>query len=120
MLKVDDLKVFVPAKDFAVSKRFYQQLGMELVWESDGLCQMTISDCSFLLQDYYQKDWADNFMLQLCVEDIGEAWQHLQSCGILEGYDGVSAHAPKQEPWGKVIYLIGPSGELWHLTEYPE
>jgi hypothetical protein len=27
------------------------------------------------------------------------------------------ANPPKREAWGKVVYMWGPSGELWHLTE---
>jgi predicted lactoylglutathione lyase len=32
-----ELKAFVPAKDFKLSKRFYEDLGFSLAWDSDDL-----------------------------------------------------------------------------------
>lgn len=29
---------------------------------------------SFLLQRYYQKEWAENFMMQLMVDDLDAWW----------------------------------------------
>ena len=52
-------------------------------------------------------------MLQLIVKDINAARNQIESMGDLLGkYEPI-----KQEPWGKVIYLWGPAGELWHITE---
>mgnify|MGYP007079443023 CR=1 FL=1 len=52
-------------------------------------------------------------MLQLIVGDIKEAY------GVVSKItDSDTKHSEiKQERWGKVIYLWGPSGELWHITE---
>jgi len=36
---------------------------------------------------------------------------------VLARHSHVRADPPKREAWGKVIYLWGPSGELWHFTE---
>src|SRR5262245_22272455 len=32
-----EAKAYVPAKDFTLSKQFYQDLGLEIVWSSDDL-----------------------------------------------------------------------------------
>jgi hypothetical protein len=32
-----EIKAFVPARDFELSKRFYVDLGFELAWSSDDL-----------------------------------------------------------------------------------
>ena len=32
-----EAKAFVPARDFALSKRFYQDPGFDLAWSSDDL-----------------------------------------------------------------------------------
>jgi hypothetical protein len=53
-------------------------------------------------------------MLQLSVFKIEEVWQVVIS---LKGFD-IRYEPIKSEPWGKVIYLWGPSGELWHITEF--
>lgn len=36
-----EAKAFVPAKDFAVSKRFYQDLGFEIAWSSEDLAYVS-------------------------------------------------------------------------------
>jgi len=50
-----EAKAYVPAKDFAVSKRFYQDLGFDLVWSSDDLAYLRRGNSSFLLQNFYKK-----------------------------------------------------------------
>jgi predicted enzyme related to lactoylglutathione lyase len=107
---------FVPARNFEAAKRFYAEL-FEVRWQNKELCQFQAGGSSFLLQNYHQRDWAENSMYQLLVKDAHATWEQLQSSGVLTRHDNVRANPPKQEPWGKVVFLWGPSGELWHITE---
>ena len=59
-------------------------------------------------------------MYQLLVEDIDEVWVTLKSSGVLTRHGDVRAEAPKEEAWGWVVYLWGPTGELSQITEYPD
>jgi hypothetical protein len=34
---VEEIKAYVPARDFALSKQFYEDLGFTIVWSSDDL-----------------------------------------------------------------------------------
>jgi hypothetical protein len=52
-------------------------------------------------------------MLQLVVPDIEKAYEVLSK---IKGFN-TKCDPIKNEPWGKVVYLWGPSGELWHITE---
>ena len=63
-----EAKAFVPAKDFALSKRFYQDLGFEIAWSSDGLAYVRHGNASFLLQSF--KEPPDNFMMHLLFENV--------------------------------------------------
>jgi hypothetical protein len=45
-----EAKAFVPAQDFDLSKRFYQDLGFELAWSSEDLAYLRRGNSSFLLQ----------------------------------------------------------------------
>jgi len=38
-MKTVEVKAFVPARDFALSKQFYQDLGFVLAWSSDDLVE---------------------------------------------------------------------------------
>ena len=42
-----EVKAFVPARDFALSKQFYQDLGFELAWSDDDLAYMRHGNSSF-------------------------------------------------------------------------
>ncbi|WP_371257866.1 hypothetical protein [Pseudoalteromonas sp. '520P1 No. 423'] len=52
-------------------------------------------------------------MVQLIVLDINDVFNQISN---IEGFD-IKYEPIKSEPWGKVIYLWGPSGELWHITK---
>lgn len=64
---------FVPAKDFDVSKRFYEALGFEKLLDDD-VAIFRLGQGGFILQRRYQKDWAENFMMQLMVDDLDTWW----------------------------------------------
>jgi len=117
VMQIGDIRVFIPAKDFSLSKHFYQTIGMTAEWEVEGLCKMVNGKQAFLLQDFYVKELAENLMLQLIVADAHSVWSFLKPLDLPKNFPGVRISPPKKEPWGTVIYLHGPSGELWHITE---
>ena len=61
-----------------------------------------------------ESDIADNhFMFKLSVPNIEDAFSAIQNVSDVN----VKYESVKEERWGKVIYLWGPSGEMWHITE---
>lgn len=113
-MQATDIKSFIPSKDYIESQRFYQALGFDMQIASDDLSIFTNGSCSFYLQRFFNEEFAKNLMLQLSVPDIGKA---LEVISKIEGFK-IKYNPVKDEPWGKVIYLWGPSGELWHVTEF--
>jgi hypothetical protein len=63
---------FVPAKDFALSSRFYRDLGFASVASIPKAVRLEKDGHGFWLQDYYVEDWAGNFMFCLYVDDIDQ------------------------------------------------
>lgn len=119
--KVLDLKAFVPAKDFALSRRFYLDLGFHENWGNDQACELELDGYRFILQNFYVKEHADNFMMSLIVEDADEWWDHINRIGLLEKYDLYMAKPPALQPWGlRVLYLTDPTGVLWHIADRKE
>src|SRR5258708_27915627 len=85
-LRIIEVKAFVPSRDFARSRQFYQDLGFELAWSSDDLAYLRRGASSFLLQNFYKKEHADNFMMHLLVEDV-DAWRnHVEAKGLTAKY----------------------------------
>ena len=83
-LKTIELKAFVPAKDFAVSKRCYQDLGFTLASDGDGITYFHHENVSFLLQDFYIKELAENLKMHLLVESVDAWWAKIQDRKIGE------------------------------------
>jgi len=65
-----EVKAFVPSKDFVLSKPFYRDLEFEVAWSTDDLASLRNGDSKFLLQNFYNKEHAGNFMMHLLVEDV--------------------------------------------------
>jgi hypothetical protein len=116
-MKTVEVKAFVPARDFALSKQFYQDVGFDIGWSSDGLAYLHHGNSSFLLQDFYNKEHADNFMMHLLVEDVDAWWRHVQAQGIASKY-GTKVDPPEDRPWGlRDFIIVDPSGVLWRIGQ---
>jgi catechol 2,3-dioxygenase-like lactoylglutathione lyase family enzyme len=116
-LRTVELKAFIPSKDFTLSKQFYQDLGFELAWSSEDLAYFRNGISSFLLQKFYNKEHADNFMMHLLVEDVETWWSHVEAQGLIGRY-GVKAEPPHDKPWGiRDFVIIDPSGVLWRIGQ---
>jgi catechol 2,3-dioxygenase-like lactoylglutathione lyase family enzyme len=112
-----EAKAFVPAKDFELSKRFYADLGFEVAWSSDGLAYVRNGNSSFLLQRFYNKEHADNFMMHLLVENVDAWWSHVQAQGLVDKY-AVLAEPPADRSWGIRDFVIAdPTGVLWRIGQ---
>jgi uncharacterized glyoxalase superfamily protein PhnB len=116
-LKTIELKAFVPAKDFELSKQFYQDLGFTVSWSDNDLAYVRHGNTGFLLQNFYIKELADNFMMHLLVENVDSWWDNVNERRIAEKY-GVRILPPEQRPWKmRDFVLIDPSGVLWRVAE---
>jgi hypothetical protein len=116
---VTAMRPMVPAKDFDVSKRFYIELGFEPRPLTDRLVEMKLGVFSFILQAYYVRDWADNFVVHVTVSDVGLWWDHIVSLDLPARY-GVKIQAPESQGWATVAGVTDPSGVLWRFAETQE
>ena len=111
---------FMPAKDFDLSKRFYEALGFKKTLDSEVAIFSTGSG-GFILQRHFQEDWAGNFMMQLMVDDLDAWWAHIESLELSKEFGVPAPKAPATQPWGlRVAYVIDPCGVLWHVAERRE
>ncbi|WP_298123513.1 VOC family protein [Brevundimonas sp.] len=111
---------FVPARDFEISKRFYQALGFETLLDSEVVI-FGVGQTRFILQNYFQEDWAANFMMQLMVDDLDAWWAHIQSLDLVREFGVALPKPPAMQPWGlRIVYLTDPSGVLWHVAQRRE
>ena len=116
-LRVIEVKAFVPAKDFALSKQFYQDIGFEMASDDEGVAYFHHGDASFLLQDFYSEELASNFMMHLLVEDVDTWHANLRDAGISQKYS-VEIGPIEVQPWRmRDFVLFDPSGVLWRIAQ---
>ncbi len=120
-LAATDVKVFVPAMNFQKSLRFYEALGWQVNFrsENDDLAELELADSRFYLQNYYNKDWANNFMLHIKVDDARAWWQHASSVIKAGNYKYARLNEPKEQPYGALVtHVWDPSGVLLHFAQF--
>jgi catechol 2,3-dioxygenase-like lactoylglutathione lyase family enzyme len=111
------MRPFLPAKDFDLSKRFYEALGFEKVLDSE-VAIFNAGSGGFILQRFFQEDWAANFMMQLMVNDLDAWWAHIESLNLTERFGVPAPKAPAMQSWGlRVAYVVDPSGVLWQVAQ---
>ncbi|MCC6160350.1 MAG: hypothetical protein QUS14_02080 [Pyrinomonadaceae bacterium] len=108
-LTIKELVTYVPSEDFGVSQRFYRGLGFELTEGWGGTMDCRLGNAVFRLQNYYNKDWAENFMMKFDVDDI-EAW-HAHSKEVID--TGNFGHAR----YDKGIELVGGDTKIFHVWD---
>jgi len=116
-LHITEIKAFVPAKNFALSKQFYQDIGFTMASEGGGVAYFHFEHVSFLLQDYCAEQFAENFMMHILVDDVDAWWSHINTCAVVEKY-GVKLWPIELQAWKMRDFCItDPSGVLWRIGQ---
>lgn len=118
---VVSLRPFVPAKDLAVSMEFYGDLGFTIHPLGPELAIAELGPFSFFLQKYDVPSFAENYMLQLMVNDLDAWWKRIEALDLGAKY-GLTwkPRPPEVQPWGlTVAYVADPTGVLWHIAQKP-
>lgn len=116
-LNAVEIKAFVPAKDYALSKQFYQDIGFVLASDGGGVAYFHHQNVSFLLQDFYVKEFADNLMMHLLVEDVDAWFNKIQVANIAQKYS-VKISLIEQQTWRmRDFVIVDPSGVLWRIGQ---
>lgn len=112
------IRAFIGSKDYDISRNFYSDLGFEEVIISSNMSLFEIGNFGFYLQDAYVKDWIDNSMLFLEVENTEKLLTHIKQLALDNKYPGVRLSEVVYNDWGKEFFLHDPSGVLWHIGEF--
>jgi hypothetical protein len=116
--KAVSIRPFIGAKNYELSRNFYRDLGFEEKVLFDNMCLFKTDELGFYLQDAYVKDWIDNTMVFVEVENVEQYWSRLASLDLTGKYETVKLTSIRKFDWGKECYLHDPSGILWHFGEF--
>ena len=112
------IRPFIGAKHYEVSRSFYRDLGFEEVVLFPNMSYFKTEGFGFYLQDAYVRDWVDNTMVFMEVEDVGRFWKELVALKLDTKYEGVRLVPIREYDWGRECFLHDPSGILWHFGEF--
>jgi catechol 2,3-dioxygenase-like lactoylglutathione lyase family enzyme len=116
--KAVSIRPFIGAKDFQLSRSFYRDLGFEEVVLGDDMSLFKTDGLGFYLQDAYVKDWIDNTMVFMEVQDVSRFWNELLALNLTEKYETVRLAPIRTHDWGRECFVHDPSGVLWHFGEF--
>ncbi len=110
---------FLPSKDFAVSKAFYEALGFTKVNPGNDVAIYRCGEGGgFILTDYFDEAFAGHLMMHLMVPDLDAWWTYIQSLDLPGRFSVDAPKPPADQPWGlRVAYVVDPSGILWHIAQ---
>ena len=114
------IRPFVPARDYDLSRRFYEALGFVPTHSDQDVTILKLGSFSFILQNYHVKEFAENCMVQVLVRDADAWWAAADPAKLVEGFGVKPPKPPAMQSWGlKVGFVFDPSGVLWHVAEAP-
>ena len=116
--KAVSIRPFIGAKDFELSRNFYQDLGFQEKILFHNMSLFKTGELGFYLQDAYVKDWIDNTMVFLEVDNVERYWNNLLALHLTAKYKSVRLTPIRKYDWGRECFLHDPSGILWHFGEF--
>lgn len=115
------LRAFLGSQNFNISRDFYSDLGFQEHTIDPKMSYFTIKEnMGFYLQDYYVKDWIENTMMFLEVDDIDHFYAEIMSKQLPSKYPSVKITGIKTEDWGQEFHMLDPAGILWHFGLFKE
>jgi hypothetical protein len=112
-----EIKAFVPATDFELSKSFYLALGFEIPWASADLAYVRYRETSFLLQAFSAPELVKNYQMHLLVESADDWHAHVVASGVAQRF-AVDIGPPADRPWMmRDFTFFDPSGVLWRVAQ---
>jgi hypothetical protein len=112
------IRPFIGSKNYNISRNFYRDLGFEEIITSEKMSYFCIGKFGFYLQDAYVKDWIDNSMIFLELDDLESNLKNIQSLRLTEKYKNVRLSEIKYNEWGNEFFLHDPCGILWHFGKF--
>ncbi|TAH18996.1 MAG: glyoxalase [Cytophagales bacterium] len=116
-LGIIEIKAFIPAKNFEVSKQFYQDLGFKKKSDGDGIAYFAFEEVSFLLQDCSQDAHLAKLEMHILVKNVDDWYEHIKDKQISEKFS-VTVSDIEIQPWRmKEFILSDPSGVIWRVAQ---
>ena len=116
-MKFLSLEPFVPSgSNFEGSKQFFQELGFVINWDAGDYIGFEKDGCKFILQNYNEKTFAENLMLNVKITNAEAFWKEVTEKKLPEKF-GIRISKPMRQPYGIEVNIIDLAGVCWHFVE---
>jgi hypothetical protein len=116
-MKFLSLEPFVPSgNNFEASKQLFQELGFTIIWDVDGYTSFEKDGCKFILQNFDNAAFAENFMISVKISNAEEFWKETIEKKLVEKFD-IRVSKPIRQPYGMEVNIIDIAGVCWHFVE---
>ncbi len=112
------IRPFIGCREFELTRGFYRDLGFHESVIDAKMSYFNSDGMGFYLQDYYAREWIDNTMVFLEVDDVIRHREELLQLKLPERYPGVRVTDIREWDWGREYFLHDPSGVLWHFGRF--
>jgi hypothetical protein len=117
-MKLFSLEPFVPSgADFENSKLLFLELGFSISWDAGDYIGFQKDDCRFILQKFNNKEFAENFMLSVKIDNVDEFRNEVLDKQLPQKF-GVRISEITKQPYGREVNLIDIAGVCWHFVQY--
>src|ERR1700748_217223 len=105
-MNILSIEPFVPSgSNFEGSKQLFLELGFKINWEVNGYIGFQKDSSRFILQQYDNPEFAQNFMLSVKINNVEEFRKEFLDKNLAEKYN-IRIGQITQQPYGKEINLI--------------
>ena len=116
-MKFLTLQPFVPSgSNFEKSRQFFVELGFSVTWDGGDYTGFERDGCRFILQKFDNKDFAENFMVTVGVENVDEFRKEVLEKKLPEKF-GVHIGEASDMPYGREVNIIDIAGVCWHFVQ---
>ena len=116
-MKFYSLQPFVPSGiNFHGSKEFFQQIGFHISWDAGDYVGFEKDGCKFILQNYTERSFAENFMITVGVENVDVFREHVLEKRLPELF-GIRISEVIDQPYGREVNIIDLAGVCWHFVQ---
>ncbi len=92
------------------------ELGFTITWDAGDYIGFAKDNSSFILQKFDNKEFAENFMITVAVDDATAFWKMVTDKKLVEKF-GIRISAPAQQPYGLEVNIIDIAGVCWHFVQ---
>lgn len=111
------LQPFVPSgKDFDSAKQFFVEVGFNISWDAGDYVGFENNRCKFILQNFDNKEFAENFMLTVGVPNADEFRKEVIEKKLPEKF-GIRIGEASNQPYGREVNIIDKAGVCWHFVQ---